>query len=92
MAKIRLNGKEVGTRWHAPYQVEITDEVVEGENKLEVEVANLWCNRLIGDANQPENKRLTWSTWKNPYPANSPLYPSGLIGPVQILTENKDRR
>ena len=50
IAGVKLNGKELGITWKAPHRIDITDAVVAGENKLEVEVANLWPNRLIGDA------------------------------------------
>ena len=52
-------------------------------NDLEVTVANLWVNRLIGDAGLPLAKCLAWTTW-NPYKADSPLLESGLLGPVRL--------
>ena len=60
-----------------------------GENKLEIEVANLWPNRLIGDAAKPEADRLTWTVIDHPYEAGSELLPSGLLGPVRILINKK---
>lgn len=53
LAGIKLNGKNLGVIWTAPWQVEITGEMTEDENLLEIEVANLWINRLIGDENEP---------------------------------------
>jgi hypothetical protein len=85
IARVRLNGKLVGTRWTTPYRLEITDFVKDGELVLQIEVANLWVNRLIGDTNLPEEKRITWSTWKNVYKPDAKLLPSGLIGPVKIF-------
>ena len=87
MAKVKLNGKNIGTRWIAPYKFEITGDLKRGENTLEIEVANLWPNRLIGDAKLPEEKRTTWTTLTTAYNADSVLLPSGLIGPVQVLKE-----
>ena len=87
MAKVKLNGKEIGTCWVAPYKFEMTDALQTGENVLKVEVANLWPNRLIGDAKLPEEKRTTWTTLAGAYNADSPLLPSGLLGPVQVLKE-----
>jgi len=54
-----------------------------GTNVLEVRVANLWPNRLIGDAAVPPERRVTWTTW-NPFAPNTPLLPSGLFGPVTL--------
>jgi hypothetical protein len=86
MAKVRLNGHDLGVVWTAPWQVEVTRALKPGTNELEIRVANLWPNRLIGDAGLPQEQRVTWTTW-NPFTKNSPLLPSGLIGPVQLLTQ-----
>lgn len=53
VAKIRLNGKDVGTLWKRPYYIDITEHVKPGDNELAVEVTNLWPNRLIGDEHLP---------------------------------------
>lgn len=53
MAKISVNGKTAGIVWTYPYEIEITPYLKAGENKLEIEVVNLWINRLIGDENMP---------------------------------------
>ena len=53
IASVRLNGKDLGVAWREPYMVDITSAAVAGTNTLEVEVANLWTNRLIGDAAVP---------------------------------------
>ncbi|MDR0706228.1 MAG: hypothetical protein LBF88_14740 [Planctomycetaceae bacterium] len=87
IARVHLNGKEAGTCWSNPYRLEITDYVQDGENVLQIEVANLWVNRLIGDSQLPEEKRITWTTLKNVYKPGSKLLPSGLIGPVKIKIE-----
>jgi hypothetical protein len=55
MADVRLNGKDLGTLWKRPYRVEVTDAVRAGANVLEVRVANLWINRMIGDEQLPED-------------------------------------
>jgi hypothetical protein len=52
-------------------------------NTLEITVANVWINRLIGDCALPDDKRLTRTTW-NPFNASSPLEASGLLGPVTL--------
>jgi hypothetical protein len=82
MAQVKLNGKDLGVLWTAPFQVEITRAVRPGTNVLEVTVANLWPNRLIGDLSLPPEQRVTWTTW-NPFRKDTPLLPSGLLGPVR---------
>ncbi len=67
------------------FQLDLTTALRGGENVLEIEVANLWPNRLIGDQRLPPEKRIAWTT-RNPYRRDSPLLPSGLIGPVRILS------
>jgi len=83
MARVKLNGKQVGTVWKAPFRVNVTDALRVGENRLEIEVANLWPNRLIGDAGLSKEQRVAWTTW-NPFTKNTPLLPSGLLGPIQL--------
>lgn len=55
VARIRLNGKELGVVWTAPWKVDITSTVKQKGNQLEIEVANLWPNRLIGDEQFPDD-------------------------------------
>ncbi|MFC4312028.1 glycosyl hydrolase [Steroidobacter flavus] len=83
VAEVRVNGQLIGTVWHAPYQLDIGKSVRAGANELEVKVANLWANRLIGDA-QPNTKKVAFTTVPT-YRPDAPLRPSGLIGPVRLL-------
>lgn len=87
LARVRLNGQEIGGVWCAPWSVDVTAAARAGENRLEIEVANLWPNRLIADAGLPEKKRITWTTW-NPYRPTDALLPSGLLGPVVVRQES----
>jgi len=84
MARVSVNGRELGTLWKAPFRLDITSALRPGENRLEIAVANLWVNRLIGDAALPPESRVAWTTW-NPYKKDSPLPESGLLGPVTLL-------
>lgn len=64
MARVRLNGKELGAIWTAPWHVKITDVVRPKDNHLQIEVANLWTNRLLGDQLEPDAKVriVQWSS------------------------------
>ena len=86
IAKVTVNDKYAGGVWTAPYRLDITGLVREGENELTVEVVNTWVNRLIGDSKLPVENRLTWSPY-NPYTPTSPMQPSGLLGPVYIRSQ-----
>ena len=60
MAEVALNGKNLGVLWKSPYRTEVTSAVQAGENALEVKVANLWINRMIGDEELPEDSDRLW--------------------------------
>ncbi len=85
VAEVLINGKHAGYAWHAPYRVDIGALVRPGRNQLEVRVANLWVNRLIGDV-QPDANKVAWTPLPS-YRADAPLRRSGLIGPVRLLGE-----
>jgi len=65
LAKVTLNGKNLGVIWTAPWKVDITDALKQKDNVLEIEVANLWPNRLIGDEQKPDDgiKNGQWPEW-----------------------------
>ena len=85
LAEVRVNGRLVGTAWHAPFRLDVGGAAHAGQNRLEVKVANLWINRLIGDA-QPGATKVTWTALPT-YLKEAPLRPSGLIGPVTLSAE-----
>ncbi|HMR19149.1 MAG TPA: glycosyl hydrolase, partial [Sphingobacterium sp.] len=82
IAHVRFNGKDMGVVWTSPWQIDVTDVVKKGLNKLEISVINLWPNRLIGDAGLPLSERFTRTniTLKK----DQKLLSSGLLGPVTI--------
>jgi len=55
IAEVRLNNKKLGTLWHKPFRVEVSTALKKGTNTLEVDVTNLWINRLIGDEQYPDD-------------------------------------
>jgi len=55
------------------------------EEKAAFKVTKAWVNRLIGDQQPDVTTKYTFADVK-PYKANSPLLPSGLLGPVQLYS------
>jgi hypothetical protein len=119
IARVFLNNKELGIVWTAPWRIEIPVGLLrKNNNDLQIEVTNVWANRMIGDEQEPpdcvwmpgqyfydsgkylkefpdwflKNKprpskgRYCFTTW-NYFTRDSPLVPSGLMGPVRIVRE-----
>jgi hypothetical protein len=115
LVTVRVNGKNIGVLWNAPFACDITSALQSGANTLELAVANTWHNRLIGDEQfppdfefgtdrgadkgralkaypdwfvknqpRPETNRLVFVNWFY-HRKDTPLIPSGLIGPVQLI-------
>jgi hypothetical protein len=82
MADVFVNGEHVDFLWKAPYKTVFTGTLKPGKNTIEIRVVNLWVNRLIGDM-QPGAEGHSFSPVPF-YKADSPLLPSGLIGPVRL--------
>ncbi len=87
LAEVTVNGKAVGVVWHTPYRVDVTTALKPGANEVSIKVANAWVNRMIGDQ-QPNATKVTF-TVIHPYKADSPLLPSGLLGPVVVMKTAK---
>jgi hypothetical protein len=85
VAEARLNGQALGVVWTAPWRLEITKAARPGANVLEIDIINLWPNRVIGDSLLPPSKRLTKTNVT--FEKGTPLLESGLLGPVRILAE-----
>jgi hypothetical protein len=83
LAEVTVNGKSLGVVWHAPYRMDVTSTLKPGTNQVTIKVINAWVNRLIGDQQPDATTKYTFADVK-PYKANSPLLPSGLIGPVKL--------
>jgi len=83
MARVRVNGQDMGVLWKPPYRVDISKAVKKGKNTLEVDVVNTWRNALIGDGLKPESERslfVSTKSWKE----KTPLTSSGLLGKVTL--------
>jgi hypothetical protein len=70
MALVRLNGKDLGVLWTAPWRVDIRSALKPSGNRLEILVANRWRNRLVGDEALPNDAEfgtkggiLRWPEW-----------------------------
>jgi len=85
IADVAVNGKPVAAAWRKPFRVNLTGALKAGVNTLEVKVANVWVNRIIGDQ-QPGATKITAV---QSYRADSPLLPSGLLGPVKVVSLTK---
>ena len=64
--RVKLNGKEMGVWWYPPFEADVTDIIRSGVNHLEVEVTNLWTNRLIGDKKLPDTSGYDMKADKMP--------------------------
>lgn len=124
MASVRVNGIAFPVMWKAPFLLDITAALHKGDNRIEIDVTNLWPNRMIGDEQEPDD--IEWSEpliysfvpgspvagcfmkaipdWLRDgkmrpsqgrktvgcfkfFTAESPLLPSGLLGPVVLTLE-----
>lgn len=85
IARVSLNGIDLGVLWCYPYRLDISKALKKGKNVLEIDITNPWWNRLIGD--KKEKQQNTWTSYSN-WSANSPLLPAGLLGPVVLNISN----
>jgi hypothetical protein len=90
LAEISVNGKPLGIVWKTPYRVDATGVLKPGANTLEIKVTNGWANRIIGDRQPSVSKTYTFTSPKF-YKADAPLWPSGLLGPVQVVRATPEK-
>jgi hypothetical protein len=88
MASVKINGHQMQVVWSAPFKFDINPFIMAGANKVEIEVVNMWPNRLIGDARLPVAERLTKTNINKFDQPDGEKYlrESGLLGPVKIIS------
>lgn len=72
MARVKLNGEDLGLLWKPPFRVSLNQTVRSGANRLEIQVATLWPNRMIGDAGLPDDIDWKREARRGAYPARWP--------------------
>lgn len=86
IADLSINGTPAGVLWKAPFRTaDIKPLLKEGDNILEIKITNVWRNRMIGDVQPGEKHPVT--AIRRFYKSTDKLLPSGLLGPVRIITE-----
>lgn len=86
IADLSINGTPAGVLWKAPFRTaDIKPLLKEGDNLLEIKITNVWRNRMIGDVQPGEKHPVT--AIRRFYKSTDKLLPSGLLGPVRIISE-----
>ncbi len=84
VSRVWVNNQEAGYLWCAPWEVDITPYLKEGENTLRIEVANQLTNRMIGDLSLPKDKRITFATTPL-VKSGDKLLPAGITKSVKLV-------
>ena len=82
LARVRINGVDMGIVWTAPWQLDVTASVRAGRNTVEIEVATAWMNRLIAEAGTPTGE--IFPPVAAVYAPDAPLHTAGITGPVVL--------
>lgn len=84
VATVRVNGIDCGVAWSKPYEVDITDALMNGDNSLEIDVTNTWANAIQG---KDEGKAPFSNIWTNAKyrKSSKALLPAGLLGPIEFV-------
>ena len=99
-ARVRVNGHEAGTAWSVPFELDVTEWIAAGDNRIEIEVTNLPANYIV----DLDRRGVEWRIFKDANVVSStdgrllrtegwPLEPGGLEGsvwlqPVQAIKNN----
>jgi len=89
IVRVRLNGQDLGVVWTAPWRRKITRVARARDNHLEIEVANLWTNRLLGDQQEPDAnvRTVQWPSGLlegKPWPAGRYTFTTKRLGEVKL--------
>jgi hypothetical protein len=93
-AEVYVNGQRAGAVWHPPYELDITSHLRAGANRIEVRVANLSLNALAGQE-RPDYRLLSARYGQRFVPQDTHLIvpqPSGMLGPVRLLTQPESKQ
>ncbi len=88
VATVRLNGKDCGIVWTAPYRLDVTDAIKKGRNELEIEVTNTWANALLGADQDKAPFDGIWTNGKYRR-SDKTLLPAGLLETPTLTIESK---
>jgi hypothetical protein len=86
VGEVSIDAHDLGTAWTYPFRVKVPAKLLtKGTHNLEVKVTNVWNNRLVGDQLLPKEQRITRTNLQGTHKKDSPLVPSGLLGPVTLV-------
>lgn len=68
----KLNGQDLPVLWKPPFRTPIQGFAKPGRNELEIQVTNLWPNRMIGDAALPDDMEWQGARKGSSLPASWP--------------------
>ena len=84
IAHVWVNGHDCGIAWTAPYELEITQALRKGKNKIEIEVVNTWHNALRGADQGRAPYDGIWTNAKYRTKGDG-LLPAGLLAPPELI-------
>ncbi|HEX5787986.1 MAG TPA: glycosyl hydrolase [Woeseiaceae bacterium] len=87
LAVVRVNGTAFPAVWKEPYRVDVTGAVRAGSNRIEIDVVNLWTNRLIGDAQLPAEVEFGYGSDGS----DSPFYGKGVKAFPDWFRDGEDK-
>ena len=79
ISEVVLNGRNLGVKWYGAHRYELAGAAKEGTNLLRVKVTTTLGNYM---------KSLTANKDGLKWLKKQPLYPMGLVGPVELLARH----